>query len=82
MVLIEQSEYESESSLLLTDDAKRDMRPQEGLVLALGPDVPEGHIQVGDSVIFTRWGGQEWPEGGKSYRLCSFGEHVLAAIEA
>jgi len=80
-ILVERAEYQAPEGLLLTHGAAKDLRPQEGTVLAVGPLVPAGQINQGDVIIFTNYGGQEWEEGDSAKRLLSFSEHVLAVVD-
>ncbi len=57
-VVIEPIEQEEKtaSGIVLPDTAKE--KPQQGKVLAVGPDV-EGEISVGDRVLYAKYAGTE-----------------------
>ncbi len=57
-VVIEPIEQEEKtaSGIVLPDTAKE--KPQQGNVLAVGPDV-EGEISVGDRVLYAKYAGTE-----------------------
>ena len=52
------------SGIIIPDNAKE--KPQEAKVLAIGPEVEEeGHIKVGDKVVFGKYSGTEITIDGK-----------------
>ena len=87
-IVIKQVEAEqtTASGLVIPDTAKE--KPQEGEVLAVGPGriddkgnrVPLD-VQVGDRVIYSKYGGTEIKHGGEEYLVLS-ARDVLAIIES
>ncbi|HSO65386.1 MAG TPA: co-chaperone GroES [Ornithinibacter sp.] len=79
-----EAEQTTASGLVIPDTAKE--KPQEGEVLAVGPGriddkgnrVPLD-VQVGDRVIFSKYGGTEIKHGGEEYLILS-ARDVLAVI--
>ncbi|MBU0519687.1 co-chaperone GroES [bacterium] len=63
--------------IIIPDTAKE--RPQMGLVVALGDDVPKKEggkllsevVKVGNKVIYAKYGGTEVKHGDKEYLLVS-----------
>lgn len=84
-VLIEPAPKETKtaSGIILPDSA--DEKPQEGKVLAVGPDdVQEGKtikspVKVGDKVVYKKWGGNEIKSEGKELLLIKF-EDLMATV--
>ena len=79
------AEQTTASGLVIPDTAKE--KPQEGKVLAVGPGrfdesgskrIPLD-VSVGDTVIYSKYGGTEITEGGKDLILLS-GRDVLAVV--
>ena len=79
------AEQTTASGLVIPDTAKE--KPQEGEVLAVGPGrwnedgderVPLD-IQVGDKVIYSKYGGTEVKYGGEEYLILS-ARDVLAIV--
>ena len=81
-----EAEQTTASGLVIPDTAKE--KPQEGKVLAVGPgrfdDDGEKRIpldvQVGDTVLYSKYGGTEVKYGGEEYLILS-ARDVLAVIE-
>ena len=79
-----EAEQTTASGLVIPDTAKE--KPQEGEVLAVGPGriddkgnrVPLD-VQVGDRVIFSKYGGTEIKHGGEADLILS-ARDVLAVI--
>jgi chaperonin GroES len=79
-----EAEKTTASGLVIPDTAKE--KPQEGEVLAVGPGriddkgnrVPVD-VQVGDRVIYSKYGGTEIKHGGEEYLILS-ARDVLAVI--
>ena len=73
------------SGLVIPDTAKE--KPQEGEVLAVGPgrwnedgdDRVPLDVQVGDKVIYSKYGGTEVKYGGEEYLILS-ARDVLAIV--
>ena len=80
-----EAEQVTASGLVIPDTAKE--KPQEGKVLAVGPGrfddkgarVP-GDVQVGDVVLYSKYGGTEVKYSGEEYLVLS-ARDVLAVIE-
>lgn len=86
-IIIKQVEAEqtTASGLIIPDSAKE--KPQEGEVVAVGPGrfddngnrVPVD-VNVGDIVIYSKYGGTEVKAGGEDYLVLS-ARDVLAIVE-
>ncbi len=85
LVEVLDAETKTASGLVIPDTAKE--KPQEGKVLAVGPGrfdedgekrIPMD-IKVGDTVIFSKYGGTEVSYDGKDYLLLS-ARDVLAVV--
>ena len=78
-----ESEATTASGLVIPDTAKE--KPQEGIVLAVGPGrFEEGarvplDVAVGDTVIYSKYGGTEVKVAGEEYLILS-ARDVLAII--
>jgi chaperonin GroES len=80
------AEQTTASGLVIPDTAKE--KPQEGEVLAVGPGRfdDEGakriplDVQVGDTVLYSKYGGTEVKYSGQEYLILS-ARDVLAIIE-
>ena len=81
-----EAEQTTASGLVIPDTAKE--KPQEGEVLAVGPgrwnedgdDRVPLDIQVGDKVIYSKYGGTEVKYGGEEYLVLS-ARDLLAVVE-
>ncbi len=81
-----EAEQTTASGLVIPDTAKE--KPQEGKVLAVGPgrfdDEGEKRIpldvKVGDTVLYSKYGGTEVKYNGQEYLILS-ARDVLAVIE-
>ena len=81
-----EAEETTASGLVIPDTAKE--KPQEGEVLAVGPgrfneDGDERiplDISVGDTVIYSKYGGTEVKYDGEEYLILS-GRDVLAVVQ-
>ena len=79
-----EAEQTTASGLVIPDTAKE--KPQEGEVLAVGPGRFEDgqrlplDIQVGDKVIYSKYGGTEVKYNGEEYLILS-ARDVLAVVE-
>lgn len=62
------------SGIALPETAKE--YPSKGIVLATGPDTKDEKcpVEVGDTVIFRRYGGQDVKFEDKSYKIVKFSE--------
>ncbi len=86
-IVVEPSEAETTTSsgLVIPDTAKE--KPQQGVVTAVGPGrttddgkvVPMA-VKVGDTVLYSKYGGTEVTIGGKDVLILA-GRDVLAVIE-
>jgi len=79
------AESTTASGLVIPDTAKE--KPQEGIVLAVGPGRYEDgnrvplDVAVGDKVLYSKYGGTEVKYAGEEYLVLS-ARDVLAVIEA
>ena len=79
-----EAETTTASGLVIPDTAKE--KPQEGVVLAVGPGRFEDgtrvplDVAVGDKVLYSKYGGTEVKHGGEEYLVLS-ARDVLAIIE-
>jgi len=84
-VLIEPKpkEEKTPSGIVLPDTAEE--KPQEGVILARGPDAIEDGkkiscpVKVGDTVVYKKWGGNEIKVDGKELLLLKF-EDLMAVV--
>jgi chaperonin GroES len=78
------AEQTTASGLVIPDTAKE--KPQEGTVLAVGPGRFEDgqrvplDVSVGDTVIYSKYGGTEIKYNGEEYLVLS-ARDVLAIVE-
>ena len=78
------AEQTTASGLVIPDTAKE--KPQEGEVLAVGPGRFEDgtrvplDVKVGDTVLYSKYGGTEVKYSGEEYLILS-ARDVLAIIE-
>lgn len=79
-----EAEQTTASGLVIPDTAKE--KPQEAKVVAVGPGrFEEGNripldINVGDTVVFSKYGGTEVKYNGEEYLILS-ARDVLAVVE-
>jgi chaperonin GroES len=79
-----EAETTTASGLVIPDTAKE--KPQEGIVLAVGPGRFEDgtrvplDVKVGDKVLYSKYGGTEVKYSGEEYLVLS-ARDVLAVIE-
>jgi chaperonin GroES len=73
-----EAEQTTASGLVIPDTAKE--KPQEGEVLAVGPERVPMDVKVGDVVLYSKYGGTEVKYGGEEYLVLS-ARDVLAIIE-
>jgi chaperonin GroES len=85
-IVVEPNEAETTtvSGLVIPDTAKE--KPQQGTVLAVGPGrtldngtVAPLAVNVGDTVLYSKYGGTEVTVSGKDYLILS-GRDVLAVM--
>lgn len=86
-IVIRQVEVEqtTASGLVIPDTAKE--KPQEGEVVAVGPGRVDDNgnrvpvdVKVGDTVIYSRYGGTEVKYDGQEFQILS-SRDVLAVVE-
>ena len=85
LVQANEAETTTASGIVIPDTAKE--KPQEGTVLAVGPGrfddkgsrIPVD-VQVGDTVVYSKYGGTEIKYAGEEYLVLS-ARDVLAVIE-
>jgi chaperonin GroES len=86
-ILVQASEAETTtaSGIVIPDTAKE--KPQEGKVLAVGPGRFDDNgarvpldVSVGDTVIYSKYGGTEVRYNGEDYLILS-ARDVLAVVE-
>ena len=85
-IVVQASEAETTtaSGIVIPDTAKE--KPQEGMVLAVGPGRFEDgarvplDVSIGDRVLYSKYGGTEVKHGGEEYLVLS-ARDVLAIIE-
>ncbi|MBV9487537.1 MAG: co-chaperone GroES [Frankiaceae bacterium] len=83
VVSVQDSEQTTASGIVIPDTAKE--KPQEGLVIAVGPGRFEDGSRVpmdvseGDTVIFSKYGGTEVKYGADEYLILS-ARDVLAIV--
>ena len=84
LVQANEAETTTASGLVIPDTAKE--KPQEGTVLAVGPGRFEDgarvplDVNVGDKVIYSKYGGTEVKLAGEEYLVLS-ARDVLAIVE-
>ncbi len=67
------------SGIIIPDNAKE--KPLEGNVLAIGPEVEEeGHIKVGDRVVFAKYSGTDITIEGIDYLILQT-DDILGLLE-
>jgi chaperonin GroES len=85
VVQANEAETTTASGIVIPDTAKE--KPQEGTVIAVGPGRFDDNgnrvpldVKVGDTVIYSKYGGTEVKYGGEEYLVLS-ARDVLAVIE-
>ncbi len=80
-----EAEQTTASGLVIPDTVKE--KPQEGEVIAVGPGRVDDNgnrvpvdVKVGDTVIYSRYGGTEVKYEGQEYQILS-SRDVLAVVE-
>ena len=80
-----EAEQTTASGLVIPDTAKE--KPQEGEVIAVGPGRVDDNgnripvdVEVGDVVIYSRYGGTEVKYDGQEFQILS-SRDVLAVVE-
>jgi chaperonin GroES len=84
LVQANEAETTTASGIVIPDTAKE--KPQEGTVLAVGPGRVDDKgnripidVKVGDTVIYSKYGGTEVKVGGEDYLILS-ARDVLAIV--
>ena len=84
-IVVQESEQTTASGIVIPDTAKE--KPQEGIVLAVGPGRFETtavrvplDVAVGDIVLYSKYGGTEVKYDGEEYLVLS-ARDVLAVVE-
>ncbi len=80
-----EAEQTTASGLVIPDTAKE--KPQQGEVLAVGPgrrsdttgEIIPLDVKVGDTVVYSKYGGTEISEGGEDLLILN-GRDVLAKV--
>ena len=80
-----EAEEKTTSGLVIPDTAKE--KPQQGEVLAVGPgrrseqtgDIIPIDVKVGDTVVYSKYGGTEITSGGEDLLILT-GRDVLAIV--
>jgi chaperonin GroES len=85
VVQANEAETTTASGLVIPDTAKE--KPQEGTVVAVGPGRIDDHgnrvpldVNVGDVVVYSKYGGTEVSVGGQDYLVLS-ARDLLAVLE-
>ena len=85
-VLIEPAEKETKTPAGIVLPEVAEEKPQEGKVIAVGPDsVEDGKtvkcpVKLGDKIIYKKWGGNEIKVDGKELLLLKF-EDLMAVVK-
>ncbi|HHJ52453.1 MAG TPA: co-chaperone GroES [Caldithrix abyssi] len=80
-VLVEQIQEEEEKvgSIIIPDTAKE--KPRMAKVIAVGTDEDlQEHIKVGDTIIYSKYSGDEIKVGDKEYLIVQRGD-ILAVVD-
>jgi chaperonin GroES len=80
------AETQTVSGIYLPESAQ-EKKSDQGMVVAVGDDIfmPDGKsfhspVQVGEKVIYKKWGGDEVKVAGMEYKLVKF-EDLMAILE-
>ena len=79
-VLVEREEEitTTASGIIIPDNAKE--KPQQGKVVAVGPDAKEEGINAGDTVVFGKYGGNDISLDGVDYLILN-SDDILGLIK-
>ena len=79
-VLVEREEEitTTASGIIIPDNAKE--KPQQGKVVAVGPDAKEEGINDGDTVVFGKYGGNDISLDGVDYLILN-SDDILGLIK-
>ena len=78
-IIVKRHEYVSKGGIILTDGAVDEMKPSQGEVIAVGPDVNVGESRVckpGDKIVWGKYAGFEIVKGGVTYTMMSHDDPV------
>ena len=84
VIQVLESEQTTASGIVIPDTAKE--KPQEGIVLAVGPGRFEDgqrspmDVKEGDTIVFSKYGGTEVKYGADEYLILS-ARDVLAVVQ-
>jgi chaperonin GroES len=88
LVLVEPAKVEEKTKSGIYLPGKEDEKPQYGKVLAVGASVWESGVKevkspvkVGETVLYKKWGGNEFKIGEVEYQFLKF-EDVLASVSS
>lgn len=79
LVKPKEAEEKTASGIIIPDTAKE--KPQEGVVVAVGPGTKDTTMQVkiGDVVLYGKYAGTEISHDGKDYLMMKHGD-ILAIV--
>ena len=77
-----EKEEKTEAGIVLPDTAKKDEKPQQGEVIAVGSKCGEDGdgVEVGDTVVFDKYAGTEITVDDEEFIIIKI-DDVLAVIE-
>ena len=85
-VLVEPTKQEKKTSSGLYLPDSHNEKPQHGTVLAVGDKLVNDRgvevlppVKMGDTVIYKKWGGNEFPVGDVEYQFLRF-DDILATV--
>jgi chaperonin GroES len=80
-VLLEMTEMEEKTSggIIIPDTAKE--KPQYGKVIAMGNNIENPGIQVGDFVYFKKFSGSEVEYNGKNLLFIPYGDLLAKLVD-
>ncbi len=82
-VLVEpKKEKEMTASGIVLPDSHDKEKKAEGEIVALGSGekLAKLNLKIGDKVIFAKWGGDDFKDGDKDYKILNH-DQVLAVID-
>ncbi|MFW5999316.1 MAG: co-chaperone GroES [Halanaerobiaceae bacterium] len=79
-----EEEEKTDAGIVLPDTAKKDEKPQQGEVIAVGSNCysesGDDKVEVGDVVVFDKFAGTEITVDDEDYIIVKF-EDILAVVE-
>jgi len=79
----EEKEEKTEGGIVLPDTAKKDEKPQQGEIFAVGRNIAdedqEAEVVIGDKVLFDKYAGTKVTVDSEEYIILSI-DDVLAVI--